>query len=52
MKFNKSITGFDNENEIAEDLNDKFITELNPLYRIFIEVYILIVKVTKKLVVG
>ena len=37
MKFNKSITGFDNENEIAEDLNDKFITELNPLYRMFIE---------------
>lgn len=37
MKFNKSITGFDNEKEIAEDLNDKFITELNPLYRMFIE---------------
>lgn len=37
MKFNKSITGFDNEKEIAGDLNDKFITELNPLYRMFIE---------------
>lgn len=37
MKFNKSITGFENEKEIAEDLNGKFIIELNPLYRMFIE---------------
>ena len=37
MKFNKWINGFDNEKEIASDLNGKFIDELNPLYRSFIE---------------
>ncbi len=37
MVFNKNINGFENEREIAADLHDKFIYELNPLYRWFIE---------------
>lgn len=37
MKFNKDINGFQNESEIASELNNKIVKELNPLYKNFIE---------------
>ena len=37
MNFNKKITGFQNEIEIAKSLNNKLVGELNLLYRNFLE---------------
>lgn len=37
IKFNKNINGFQNELEICNELNNKYVYELNPMYRSFIE---------------
>ena len=37
IKFNKNINGFQNEIEICDQLNNKHIYELDPMYRGFIE---------------
>ncbi len=37
IKFNKNINGFQNELEIARELDNKMLKELNPMYRSFIE---------------
>lgn len=37
MAFNKEINGFQNEIEIRNELNRKYFSELNPMYKSFIE---------------
>lgn len=37
INFNKNINGFQNELEIARELDNKMLKELNPMYRSFIE---------------
>lgn len=37
MNFNKNINGFQNELEISKNLNNKYVRELNILYREFLE---------------